>query len=147
LKETRIIIFDLRPMTLDDLGLVPTIRRVLKSLQERIKIHAEINVLGGEKRVEPYVEIGVFRIVQEALNNVEKHAKATRVRVLIEFRSHVVQAVIEDDGVGFDSSRKVGNDSFGLMGIKERIHLLDGEFNIKSQTGRGAKISIKVPLP
>jgi two-component system sensor histidine kinase DegS len=147
LKETRKIIFDLRPMTLDDLGLVPTIRRVLESLQERGTVYTEIKVLGGEKRVDSYVEIGVFRIIQEALNNVEKHAQANHVRVIIEFRSHVIQAIIEDDGIGFESDGSIGMESFGLMGMKERMHLLDGELIVKSKPGQGVKIAMKVPLP
>lgn len=147
LKETRKIIFDLRPMTLDDLGLVPTIRRVLESLQERTKIYTDIKVLGGEKRVDRYVEVGIFRIIQEALNNVEKHAKATQVRVVIEFRSHVVQAGVEDDGIGFESNGKLSVESFGLMGMKERMNLLDGELNVKSQPGQGVKVTMKIPLP
>lgn len=77
LKETRKIIFDLRPMTLDDLGLVPTIRKVLETIKERSAVFSEVKVLGTEKRLEPHIEIGLFRIIQEALSNVEKHAKAS----------------------------------------------------------------------
>lgn len=126
LGETRKIIFDLRPMTLDDLGLVPTVRRVLETMKERSKVYPEIKVLGEEKRLDSHIEIGLFRIIQEALNNVEKHAKATSVWVRIDFRPSVVSAVIEDDGEGFASIDTVGNESFGLMGMRERINLLGG---------------------
>ncbi len=147
LKETRKIIFALRPMTLDDLGLVPTIRRLLESLKERIKISTDIVVLGPEKRIESYVEVGIFRIIQEALNNVEKHAQASHVRVAFEFLNHAIKAVIEDDGIGFENSDQVNSGSFGLMGMKERMQLLDGELVIESKVGCGTKIRIKVSLP
>ncbi|EAX48034.1 histidine kinase [Thermosinus carboxydivorans Nor1] len=147
LKETRKIIFDLRPMTLDDLGLVPTLRRVLDTLKERTGLITELKVLGEEKRLDSHVEIGIFRIIQEALTNVEKHAKATAVRVLIEFRPRLVAVVVEDDGQGFDGLENVGSESFGLMGMRERINILGGELKIDSEKGKGTKIFLKVPLP
>lgn len=146
LGETRKIIFDLRPMTLDDLGLVPTVRRVLETMKERSKIYPEIKVLGEEKRLDSHIEIGLFRIIQEALNNVEKHAKATSVWVRIDFRPSVVSAVIEDDGEGFASIDTVGNESFGLMGMRERINLLGGDLNVKSEQDKGTSVFVTVPL-
>ncbi|HWR44658.1 sensor histidine kinase [Sporomusa sp.] len=146
LRETRKIIFDLRPMTLDDLGLVPTIRRVLDTMRERSGIFPEVKIMGEEKRLDSHVEIGLFRIIQEALNNVEKHAQASSVWVRIDFRPSVVSAVVEDDGQGFASAENVGSESFGLMGMRERINLLGGELNIKSELGKGTRIFATVPL-
>ncbi|SMC71761.1 sensor histidine kinase [Sporomusa malonica] len=146
LRETRKIIFDLRPMTLDDLGLVPTIRRVLDTLKERSGIFPEVKIMGEEKRLDSHIEIGLFRIIQEALNNVEKHSQASLVWVRIDFRPSVVSAVVEDDGRGFDSAENIGNESFGLMGMRERINLLSGELNIKSESGKGTRIFVTVPL-
>lgn len=146
LRETRKIIFDLRPMTLDDLGLVPTLKRILDTLKQRTRIVPELKVLGEEKRLDAYIEVGLFRIIQEALNNIEKHAEANNVYVRVDFRLKMVTAVIEDDGKGFNMSEHVGRESFGLMGMKERINLLGGELEIKSQVGQGTKILIKVPL-
>lgn len=146
LKETRKIIFDLRPMTLDDLGLAPTVKRFLDTMKERSGIAVDIRIIGEEKRLDSYVEIGLFRIIQEALNNVDKHAEADNVRVVIEFRSGFVSAVVEDDGKGFDNAEHVGNENFGLLGMRERMHSLGGELAIKSQTGQGTKVLIKVPL-
>lgn len=146
LRETRKIIFDLRPMTLDDLGLVPTIRRVVETIKERSHIFPEVKILGEEKRLDTHIEIGLFRIIQEALNNVEKHSKACTVWVRIDFRPGVVSAVIEDDGQGFDSAENVGSESFGLMGMRERINLLRGELTIRSEVGKGTRIFVTVPL-
>lgn len=146
LKETRKIIFDLRPMTLDDLGLVPTVKRVVDNLKERQNMAGEVLVIGEERRLDSYVEIGLFRIIQEALNNVEKHAKATQVRVVVEFQRDFIQAVIEDDGQGFDMEAVGGNESFGLMGMRERVNLLRGDLTLKAAPGQGTKVRVRVNL-
>ncbi len=147
LKETRKIIFGLRPMTLDDLGLVPTLRRVLDTMQERSGTITEIKVTGEEKRLSSHLEVGVFRTLQEALNNVEKHAKAHTVLVRLDYRATVLSALVEDDGQGFDpDADRSGTESFGLMGMQERMSLLGGDFSVKSHAGKGTKVLIKVPL-
>ena len=146
LKETRKIIFDLRPMTLDDLGLVPTVRRTLEMFKDRTSIVAELRIFGEEKRLEAHVETGLFRILQEALSNIEKHARATVATVRMEFSLKAVTAIIEDNGQGFDIECSGDNDSFGLMGMKERIDLLDGELTIQSRRNEGTKITVRVPL-
>ncbi|MDF2568558.1 MAG: degS [Sporomusa sp.] len=146
LRETRKIIFDLRPMTLDDLGLVPTIRRVLETLKERSGIFPELKIMGEEKRLDSHIEIGLFRIIQEALSNVEKHSQASAVWVRIDFGASIVSAVVQDDGQGIESVENIGNESFGLMGMRERINLLGGELNIKSESAKGTRIFATVPL-
>ena len=148
LKETRKIIFGLRPMTLDDLGLVPTIRRVLDTMKERVNIIPELKVMGEECRLESHIELGVFRTIQEALNNVEKHSGAACVWVRIDFRRDMVAVVIEDNGKGFDDTVPENSirDSFGIMGMNERIALMGGEINLKSQKNKGTRIFLQVPL-
>ena len=146
LKETRKIIFDLRPMTLDDLGLVPTVKRFLDTAKERSGIISAVRVLGEERRLDSYVEVGLFRTIQEAVNNVEKHAEASVINLVMEFRREALSVTIEDNGKGFDTAENVGNESFGLLGMRERINLLNGEFTLKSLKGTGTKISIKVNL-
>lgn len=147
LKETRKIIFDLRPMTLDDLGLIPTVKRFLDSAKERSGIIPAVRVLGEERRLDSYVEVGLFRTIQEAVNNVEKHAQASIINVVVEFRRDILAVSIEDNGKGFNTSENVGSESFGLVGMRERIKLLNGELTIKSVKGTGTKISITVTLP
>jgi two-component system sensor histidine kinase DegS len=146
LKETRKIIFDLRPMTLDDLGLVPTVKRFLDTVKERSGIITEIRILGEERRLDSYVEIGVFRIFQEAITNVEKHAKASTLSIVMEFRQDALLATIADDGVGFNTADNLGSESFGLLGMRERVNLLNGELTIKSEVAVGTKIIVRVNL-
>ncbi len=147
LAEIRKIIFDLRPMALDDLGLVPTIRGVLDVFREQYSLFTEIAVTGKEKRLESYVEIGMFRVVQEALNNVVKHAQASTIRVRVEFAAGGVTVVVEDDGKGFDPADEalpVGH--YGIMGMRERMQLLEGKLTIKSASRGGTRVMISVPL-
>ena len=146
LRETRKIIFDLRPMTLDDLGLVPTVRRLLETMKERTGLISEVKMMGEEKRLEPQYEITLFRLIQEALNNVEKHSKADYVSVKIEFRLSVASVVIEDNGRGFDTEMNPRGDSFGLMGMRERISVMGGELTIKSVIGKGTQVFVRLPL-
>lgn len=146
LRETRKIIFDLRPMTLDDLGLVPTVRRLLETMKERTGLISEVKMMGEEKRLEPQFEITLFRLIQEALNNVEKHSKADFVSVKIEFRLSVASVVIEDNGRGFDTEMNPRGDSFGLMGMRERISVMGGELTIKSVISKGTQVFVRLPL-
>jgi len=146
LQETRKIIFALRPMTLDDLGLTPTVRRVLDTLKERKGFIIELQITGEEKRYATHLEIGLFRIVQEALNNVEKHSKARCIWVRMDFRPAMIVAIIEDDGIGFDAQAARSMESFGLMGMRERVELLNGEVSVRSEKGKGAKVMVRVPV-
>ena len=147
LSEIRKIIFDLRPMALDDLGLVPTIRGILDVLREQYGLFTEIAVTGKERRVEPHIEIGMFRVVQEALNNVVKHAQAASIRVRIEFAANGVTVIVEDDGKGFDFSDE-GSPAghFGIMGMQERVQLLEGKLAIKSAPNGGTRVIVSVPI-
>ncbi len=147
LGEIRKIIFDLRPMALDDLGLGPTIRGVLDNIRSQHGIFTEMSITGKEQRLESYIEIGLFRVVQEALNNVIKHAIASTIRVRIEFAPAGVAIVVEDDGKGFDDlAGEIPGEHFGLMGMRERLQLLEGKLTIKSIPGRGSRVLIQAPL-
>jgi two-component system sensor histidine kinase DegS len=147
LKDTRMLIFGLRPMALDDLGLAPTIKRLLDVMRERTGVLSDVHISGQEQRFDPSIEIGIFRVVQEALTNIEKHAQASSVRVRLDFRQQTISVLIEDDGSGFDTSVSAGAEHFGLTGMKERISLIGGEIKISSHPGRGTKVYIHVRLP
>ena len=147
LAEIRKIIFDLRPMALDDLGLAPTIRGVLDVFREQYGLVAEIAVIGKERRLEPHIEIGVFRVVQEALNNIIKHAQASSIRVRIEFAAAGVTVLVEDDGKGFEmTEEELPSGHYGIMGMRERMQLLNGKLTIKSAPRRGTRVTVSVPL-
>ena len=146
LAEVRKIIFDLRPMTLDDLGLVATVKRVLEGVEKRAGLICELRVTGSVQRLDSHIEVGVFRIIQEAVTNVEKHAKATHVVVQLDYSFQFIYAVIEDDGQGIADLNDIGEESFGMMGMKERVSLLGGEVIIESTVGQGTRIRAKIPL-
>lgn len=150
LKDVRKIIYDLRPMSLDDLGLIPTIQRYGQIFYEETGIEVKVNLLDMESELNSYIQLAVFRIIQEALNNVKKHSKATRVLILIEVTREKLNLIIKDNGVGFDvdslnKSNEDINSGFGLMGIKERAMLLDGMLEIKSTPRKGTEIILILP--
>ncbi|MFS8631472.1 MAG: sensor histidine kinase, partial [Bacillales bacterium] len=145
LREVRRIIYDLRPMALDDLGLFPTIKKHISSISEYNNIDIDLALHGDERRLDPHYEVAVFRIIQEGLQNAIKHAKASRIIVRLEIRDNLIALNIEDDGIGFDPENINKKDLYGLIGMKERVDLLDGELTIKSEPNRGTKIVVKLP--
>lgn len=149
LQEVRKIIFDLRPMVLDDLGLVPAIKRYVEEYKNRYDLQVELVFFGQERRFDTSLEVAVFRIIQEALNNITKHANARHVIIKIELLSVRINVYIKDNGCGFETnSLKPGNSGsgYGLMGMRERVQLLKGSINITSAPGKGTEINFWVPL-
>lgn len=148
LQEIRRIISDLRPMALDDLGLVPALRRFLARLREE-GVPVELEILGAEERLVPAAEVALFRVVQEAVHNAARHARASRIRVRLEFRPLAVQLSVEDDGEGFEprlsGGTGEGEPHFGLISMRERVHLLGGEWWIDAAPGRGTRIRARLP--
>ncbi|MBP2241969.1 two-component system sensor histidine kinase DegS [Cytobacillus eiseniae] len=146
LYEVRRIIYDLRPMALDDLGLVPTLKKYLQTTEE---YHKKIKIpflnMKAEKRLPANYEVALFRLVQESVQNAIKHANATEIQVKLEIDRTKVTVVIKDDGKGFNPSEK-NKDSFGLIGMKERVELLEGELSIDSKIGKGTIVLIQVPI-
>jgi two-component system sensor histidine kinase DegS len=147
LAEVRRIIFDLRPMALDDLGLVPTLQKYIQTFEDRTKLSVELVVFGAEQPLKSSVKAAIFRLVQECLNNVEKHAQAKIVHVKLEFLQDILHLIVKDDGIGFDPHDRAANgDSFGLLGMKERTHLLEGTMEIQSEQGQGTKVIFHIPI-
>ncbi len=149
LQDIRKIIFDLRPMALDDLGVVPALKRYIEDFRQKYDINIEMSFYGRETRLEPALEVALFRLVQEALNNVLKHSNASNAKVIIEMKPEWVKAIVEDDGTGFDLEQALANQGgtkFGLISMKERISLLEGDIDIDTRPGRGTKILFKVPV-
>ncbi len=150
IQDVRKIIFDLRPMALDDLGLVPALRGYLKDYQARSGIETDFAFYGNERRFNPAFEVALFRLVQEALTNVAKHAGASRVWVTVETTGgQEIKLSVKDDGAGFDPAQVqpgAGGSKFGLVGMRERAALLGGSMEIQSAPGRGAKLTFLFPL-
>lgn len=151
LEEIRKIIFNLRPMALDDLGLTPTIRKLTKDFEEKTKVRTKFEVKGKERRLKSGLEVALFRLVQEALSNIVKHAQASYVYVELTYGQQTIRLVVQDNGVGFDvpqtERRLNGNGNhFGLVGMRERVQLLEGKFEIESNANEGTKIVIEVPF-
>jgi two-component system sensor histidine kinase DegS len=150
LQDVRRIIFDLRPMGLDDLGITPAVNRYLETFRERHPaLEVESEVTGPQQRFESVVEVALYRIIQEALQNVVKHAQATHVKVLLDNEGKRFSVRIIDDGHGFDVPKFMDapkKDNYGLLGMKERMEILGGQLHINSQTGKGTEILAVIPI-
>ncbi|TCM97256.1 two-component system sensor histidine kinase DegS [Paenibacillus sp. BK033] len=150
LEEIRKIIFNLRPMALDDLGLVPALRKFAHDFEDKTKIRTIFELNGKEVRMPSAMEAGVFRLVQEAFTNAQKHARASFVTLEVAFTTETVTITIVDNGIGFQSEQAEAhaqnNSSFGLIGMRERVDLLEGRMEIDSKLGQGTKIIINIPI-
>lgn len=146
LYEVRRIIYDLRPMALDDLGLVPTLKKYLQTIEE---YHNSTSItfqnIGEDKRLPPKYEVALFRMIQESVQNALKHAEAREIQVKLEIKKSNAIAVIKDNGKGFDINEKK-DESFGLIGMRERVELLEGQLSIDSKFNTGTVVLIQIPL-
>lgn len=151
LQDVRKIIYNLRPMSLDDLGLVPTLQRYIMNYQEESGVVVSFRNKGAFDEIKPLISLTVFRIVQEAVNNINKHSFAHNVVINLECLDKQLKLNIYDDGKGFDVKKlKVRNDDisggFGLLSMQERVELLNGEFQISSEPGKGTRLNITIPF-
>lgn len=152
LQDTRRFIFDLRPMILDDLGLVPTLRRYVQQFGEKNKLEINLLVQNMDARLPNHYEVALFRFIQEALNNVVRHANASQARVVLDNSNGSIHVSVEDDGSGFHINEVLSADSgrrnLGIETLRQNAEtLLRGEFGIESSVGRGTRVAAVVPLP
>jgi signal transduction histidine kinase len=149
-KQISALALDLRPSLLDDLGLMPALRWYLSRYTERSGIQVRMEAVDLEKRLHPEVETALYRVVQEALTNVARHARATNVRLRLEHKAASVVATIEDNGQGFDTEkvarRRAPERGAGLLGMRERVTLLGGSFRVESVPQGGTRLSAAIPL-
>jgi len=148
-QKVRDYMFDLRPMMLDDLGLVPTLRRYVDNFNEKSSVPAVLTVTGSERRFTPYKEVVIFRVIQELLANVRVHAHATRVQVMLDLGDDLAHVVVEDNGSGFNAAEVLNAPQpkgIGLGTLRERLAMLGGDFRIESAVGRGTKITVQMPI-
>ena len=163
LTSVRQIIFDMRPMALDDLGLPQAVEQLIALFGERGKLHGTFSLEGDYYALPKHVEIAVFRIVQEALNNVVQHARTDKVRVRMHYTPQALTLLIADEGVGFapnqidepedeaesdsldmESQRRRRGRHFGMIGMEERAKLIGAEIQILSEPGKGTKVHLRV---
>jgi signal transduction histidine kinase len=150
LHELQRLISDLRPSHLDDLGLPAALRWYAGLVQERTGLKILVDIHGDELIISPALKIAVFRIVQEALNNITKHARAKDVYIKLEYQPQHVIISVRDDGVGFDldtvRTSRSRRPSLGLAGMQERAALVKGEVTVQSSTGQGTLVEARLPI-
>jgi signal transduction histidine kinase len=144
LLDVRRLAVELRPSALDDFGLVPALEQLSEHFREQTGINVHIETAVGETRLSGEAETAIYRIVQEALTNVIKHAQAETVSVVVTRQGDRVVALIEDDGKGFDPG-STSHERLGLLGMRERIALVDGRISVESRPGEGTTIVVEVP--
>ena len=149
-QKTRDFIFELRPMMLDDLGLIPTLKRYVEGFADKSGIPTNLSISGKERRMPPYTEVTVFRVVQELLNNARQHAQPTRIQVILDIEPKMVRAVVEDDGIGFDVAEAMASarqqKTLGIATMQERVEMLGGQLAVESSVGRGTKVTLEIPI-
>lgn len=144
-QKVRNFIFELRPMMLDDLGLAPTIRKYADAFREQTSLDVSVMVTGTERRLEPYIEVMIFRAIQELIGNASRHSQATTAKVLLDMGDQLVRVTVDDNGKGADSEIMEQGNSLGLKLIKERAEMLGGTFEIDSAVGKGTRVVFSVP--
>jgi signal transduction histidine kinase len=145
LQDVRRLAVELRPSALDDFGLVAALERLTASFTEQTGISVDFQTALADERLPEEVETALYRIVQESLTNVVKHARARRVSILLARKGGTVKAVVEDDGQGFDTVEQTGDGS-GLVGMRERLALLGGRLEVESGRDGGTTIAAEVPV-
>lgn len=153
LKEIRRIIFDLRPMSLDDLGLVHTLQQYVDNYSRESEIKVIVDCYDEEQHIDSVIEVAVFRIIQEALNNIQKYSQATRAIIKLVIQDNMLVGTIVDNGTGFDvpsvlkmRPQNAYEGGFGIIGMKQRAQLLKGKLDIESQPNKGTIITFEIPL-
>ncbi|MES2237773.1 MAG: PAS domain S-box protein [Pseudomonadota bacterium] len=143
---TRRISSDLRPLMLDDLGLVPAAEWLVQNFMEHTGIRCELTIAMPERALQEPYATAMFRILQEALTNAARHAHATLIKIILAQTDGDIHLSVRDNGCGFITST-LRNQSYGLIGMRERIYLLDGAIKIDSEPGRGTTIDVRIPVP
>ena len=151
LKEVRGILFDLRPLSLEERGLNEAIKDMANEISVEINIPINITLNTMKYEIEHIIEIAVYRIIQEILNNIKKHSKATEADIKIECSREYINFIVKDDGIGFNlkdtmAKGKEKGTSYGLIGIFDRVTQLQGSINIKSEINNGTEYKIRLPI-
>lgn len=144
-RKVRDFIFELRPMMLDDLGLVPTLKRYVDAFKEQAGIDIRFHVTGTERRLQSYQEVMIFRAIQELLNNAARHSQANQVKAQLDISEQTIKISIDDDGKGFDLENIDQKSGMGLKIIRDRVEMLGGSFDLDTAVGRGTRVVFTIP--
>jgi len=148
-QKTREFIFDLRPMMLDDLGLIPTLKRYVQGFEEKSGLSTNLTIVGKERRLPPHAEVTIFRIVQGLLKNIGQHANATYVQVSVNVEGGSIGVSVEDDGSGFNVDDALASarqrKTLGIAAMQQQVEILGGQINFESGIGRGTKVKLEIP--
>ena len=145
-QKVRNFIFELRPMMLDDLGLIPTLRKYAEAFKEQTGLEVSVNISGKERRLESYIEVMVFRAMQELMGNAARHSQPTLLKLNVDLTDDFIRASVDDNGRGFDYESIENDQSLGLKLIRERTEMLGGNFEVDSATGKGTRVTFSLPL-
>ncbi len=145
-QKVRGFIFELRPMMLDDLGLIPTVRRYVEAFKEQAGMEVNLTITGAERRIEPYLEVMVFRAIQELMGNAFRHSQASLLKVNLDLSEEQIRVIVDDNGKGFDPDILQESKSLGLKLIRERTEMLGGAFEIESSAGKGTRVMFFLPI-
>lgn len=149
-QELRRFSRDLRPSVLDDLGLLPALEWITAEFKTEYGLEVSLEVVGDKRRLSPEAELLLFRIVQEALRNIAKHAQASKAKVEVEFHKNKIAITVGDNGIGFQLPDKLDElpqmGKLGLAGMQERVQLLGGNLTLMSELGKGTTVSVEVPI-
>jgi two-component system sensor histidine kinase DegS len=145
-QKVRDFIVELRPMMLDDLGLVPTLNRYVESIKEQSNVDIRLNIMGNEQRFESYLEVMLFRSIQELISTAIMYSRANQIKILLDIAGSVIEVHVEDNGKGIAPELLQEREGMGLKIIKERVEMLGGEFNIQSSQGEGSRVQYSVPI-
>jgi len=142
-------ILNLRPMMLDDLGVVPTLRRYVDSFSDNSGIATHLTVTGQDRRLASHKEVTIFRIIQELLNNAHEYGHASQVQITLDMGESVVRVAVEDNGSGFELTDALNSPEAGQLGLatmRERVEMLGGQIHFDSGLGRGTRVSFELPV-
>jgi len=145
-KSVRRISSELRPSLLDDLGLVAALEWQLKEFEKRSGIVTSFIYAGDEKQLPDTIKTALFRIVQESLTNVARHSEAKKVTITFTNKDDILFLSIADNGKGFDKQKIANKRTLGILGMKERVNMINGEYRIKAFPGKGTEVLVQIPM-
>ncbi len=145
-QKVRSYIFELRPMMLDDLGLAPTIKKYADQIKEQAGVDINVSITGNDQRMESYLEVMIFRAMQELLSFAVQQNQATLVKIQLDRSDTQAKLSLDDNGKGFDTDALVKDANLGIKLIKDRTEMLGGGFEITSTSGKGSRVTISIPI-